>query len=112
MVVNRCKKRQTNLEITWIDYIKVYDMNPHSWIFESTGSVRVSENILEFIRKSMKNWNTNLTSCGEYLTNVNIRGRIFQGDSFSPLLFVICMTPLTHILRKLKYGYSLKYKTI
>ena len=41
--------------------MKVYDMIPHSWIFESAGSVQVSENILEFIRKSMKNWNTNLT---------------------------------------------------
>ena len=68
----------------------------------------MSENIVEFIRKSMKNWNTNLTSCGEYLANVNIRRGIFQGDSLSPLLFVVCMIPLSQILRKLKSGYTLK----
>ena len=108
MVLNGCKKRQTNLEMSWIGYMKVDEMIAHFWIFESTGSVQVFENNLEFIRKSMKNWNTNLTSCVEYLANVNIRRRIFQGDSFSPLLFVICMTPLKHILRKLKLGYTLK----
>ena len=75
---------------------------------ESVGLVQVSENIVEFIRKSVKNWNTNLTSCGEYLTNVNIRRGIFQGDSLSPLLFLICMIPLSQILRKLKSGYTLK----
>ena len=57
MVLNDCKKRHTNLEMTWIDYKKAYDM--------ILGLVQVSENIVEFIRKSMKKWNTNLTSCGE-----------------------------------------------
>ena len=85
MVLNGCKKRHTNLGIAWIDYKKAHDMIPHSWILESLGLVQVSENIVEFIRKSMKNWNTNLTSCGEYLANVNIRRGIFQGDSLSPL---------------------------
>ena len=56
----------------------------------------------------MKNWNTNMTLCGEYLANVNIRRVIFQGDSLLPLLSVICMVPLTQILRKLKSGYTLK----
>ena len=83
-------------------------MIPHLWILESLGLVQVSENIVEFIRKSMKNWITNLTSCGEYLVNIDIRRGIFQGDSLSPLLFVLCMIPLTQTLRKLKSGYTLK----
>ena len=36
------------------------------------------------------------------MAKVNIRRRIFQGDSLSPLLFVICMIPLTNVLRKTK----------
>ena len=83
-------------------------MIPHLWILESLGLVQVSENIVEFIRKSMKNWITNLTSCGEYLVNIDIRRCIFQGDSLTPLLFVLCMIPLTQTLRKLKSGYTLK----
>ena len=81
MVLNDCKKRHNDLEMAWIDCKKAYDMIPHSWILESLGLVQVSKNIVEFIRKSMKNLNTNLTSCREYLANVHIRRGIFQGDS-------------------------------
>ena len=108
MVLNDCKKRHTNLVMTWIDYKKVYDMIPHSWILESLGLVQVSVNIVEFFRKSMKTWNINLTSCGEYLAKVDIRRGIFQGDSLSPLVSMICIIPLTQILRKVKSAYTLK----
>ena len=36
------------------------------------------------------------------MAKVNIMRGIFQGDSVSPLLFVICMILLTHVLRKTK----------
>ena len=55
----------------------------------------------------MVNWQTALTSCGESLAKVNIRRGIFQGDSSSPLLFVICMIPLTDVLHKAKARYTL-----
>ena len=64
-----CNKRHTNLRIAWIDYKKVYDM-----ILEL---VQVSENIVEFIRKAMKDYNTDFTSCGEYLAYNDIRRAIF-----------------------------------
>ena len=64
--------------------------------------MQVSDNILKFVKRSMANWQTELTSCGESLAKCNIRKGIFQGDSLSPLLFVICMIPLTHTLRKAK----------
>ena len=57
----------------------------------------------------MKNWATELTSWGgENLGKVNIRRGIFQGDSLSPLLFVICMIPLTKVPRKIRAGYVIK----
>ena len=77
-------RRDAILGMAWIDYKKAYDMILHSWILESLRLVQMSVNIVEFIRNSMKNWNTNLTSCEEYLANVNIRRLIFQGDSMSP----------------------------
>ena len=106
-VLRDCRKRHTNLGMEWIDYKKAYDMAPHYWILESLEFAQVSDNILEFVKKSMANWQTELTLRGESLAKVNIRREIFQGDSLSPLLFGICMILITHVLRKAKARYTL-----
>ena len=76
-ILHDCRKRYTNLGMAWIDYKKAYDMVPHSSILESLELVQVSDNILEFVKRSMAKWQTELTSCGESLAKVNIRRRIF-----------------------------------
>ena len=96
-----CDCRQCH-GMAWIDYKKAYDMVSHFWILESLELVQASDNILKFVKRSMVNWQTELTPCRESVTKVNIRRGIFQGDSLSPLLFVICMIPLTHVLHKAK----------
>ena len=44
---------------------------------------------------------------GEVLGTVDIKRGIFQGDSLSPLLFVMIMIPLSKQLRESGYGYTL-----
>ena len=55
----------------------------------------------------MNKWKLELASNGVFLGNVEIRRGIFQGDSLSPLLFVLCMVSLSLILRKVKFHYEL-----
>ena len=45
-------------------------------------------------------------SNGEDLGEVDVKRGIFQGDSLSPLLFVLCMVPLSLILRKINAYYE------
>ena len=87
-------------------------MVPHSWILKSIGMVGVAGNVLAIIRNSMTNWKTVLTSGGKDLGEVSIKRGIFQGDSLSPLLFVIIMLPLTLILRKMRAGYKMRKEII
>ena len=47
----------------------------------------------------MKSWRVKLTSGEGNLGEVNVRQRIFQGDSLSRLLFVVCLLTVTHISR-------------
>ena len=58
MILRERRKRHTNPGMTWIDfdYKKAYDMVPHSWILESLELVQASDNILEFVKRSMANW--------------------------------------------------------
>ena len=54
----------------------------------------------------MKEWKTVLTSMGTELGEVKIKRGIFQGDSLSPLLFVVAMISLSILLRKENTGYK------
>ena len=91
MVLADCKRKRKNLAMAWVDYKKAYDMVPHSWIIECLEMAQVAGNIISFLQKSMVNWKTELTSCGESLGSVDIRRSIFQGDSLPPLIFAVCM---------------------
>ena len=95
-----CKWRSTNLAMAWIDYRKPCDVIPHSSISECIEVFGAAENTKNFLVNSMNKWKLELMSYGVSLGNVEIRGGIFQGDSLSPLLFVLCMVPLSLILRK------------
>ena len=106
-ILRDCKKKHKNLAMAWVDYKKAYDMVPHSWILESMKLINILESVIKFIQGSMSKWKTELTACGESLEEVDIKRGIFQGDSLSPLLFVICMMPLSDVLRKMTPGYTL-----
>ena len=105
-VLREARAKQRYLSMAWIDYRKAYDMLPHSWILETLGLIKVAKNIDSLLRGSMKDWKTELTAGGTSLGEVTIRRGIFQGDSLSPLLFVVAMIPLTLLLRREKLGYQ------
>ena len=108
MVLKDSKRRHINLAMAWIDYRKAYDMVPHSWIIECLKIFGITRNVERFIHRSMAQWKTELTSRGESLGHVDIRRGIFQGGRLSPLLFVICLIPLSLVLRKVKAAYEFK----
>jgi len=66
----------------------------------------IADNVINFIQKSMDQWKLSLTASGEHLGDVEVKRGIFQGDSLSPLLFVLSMFPLSLILRKVNASYD------
>ena len=92
--------------MAWKDYRKAYDFVPHSWILECLNMLGIAENVRSFLEKSMKKWKLRLTSNGLDLSEIDVNRGIFQGDSVSPMIFIICMIPLSFILRKVKPSYE------
>ena len=107
MTIKNCTRKQTGLGIAWIDYKEAYDMMPHPWIKKCLTIFGVAENIKGVLNECVEKWCTDVTCGGTNLGRVKMRRGIFQGDSLSPLLFVLALTPLTMVLRKVKAGYDL-----
>ena len=107
-VLKDAKKSKRSLSMAWVDYRKAYDLIPHSWLLKILDLTKVAGNIGRLIENSMCKWETELTCNGKGLCNVEIKRGIFQGDSLSPLLFVMAMIPLTHLLRREVFGYRFK----
>ena len=105
-VIKEVKSRNKNLAMAWIYYKKVYDMVPHSWIIKCLDLFGVAEEIKSLLVNSMEKWKVMLCSGNSELGEVEIKRGIFQGDSFSPLVFVLALIPLSLILRKVKAAYE------
>ena len=105
-----------DLNLTWIDYRKVYDIVPHSSILKTMSSYRFINIMINFIKKSMKTWNTtmHLNSVQGLITTekIIIKQGIFQGDSLSPLLFCLALVPLTSGINASGYGYKINRNSL
>ena len=99
MILKNYKRRKTNLYMGYIDYRTAYEMVPHSWILSSIKMLGVADNILKVVQAAMDQSKVELTHNGETLGSVDIKRGIFQGDSLSPLEFIMSMIPLTLLLR-------------
>ena len=108
-ILKHCKKHQRNLAMGWTDYRnkKAYDMVPHGWMIKAMKMVGITENIVNLFGNSKETCRTELTACNEGFGKADIRRGIFQGDSFSPLLFVVVLIPncCSIILNETELGY-------
>ena len=80
-------------------------MVPHSWIIECLDLFGVADNIKSLLVNSMEKWKVMPCSGNSESGEVEIMQGIFQGNSFSTLVFVLALIPLSLILRKAKTAY-------
>ncbi len=100
---------QRDLSIGWVDYQKAFDLVPHAWIVKVLKAVRAPSEVRKAVERLMPDWKTNLAKEGTKMIPVQLKRGFFQGDSLSPLLFCLCVAPLSHELRKGE-GFKSKYQ--
>ena len=117
LLINKCIledafRKRKNLSMVYIDYAKAFDTVPHQWILEVLRIYKVSEIIVNFLAFAMRKWVTDLYLYHESgvvrVDNVRICCGIFQGDSLSPLLFILAINPLSLLLNRRCQGYKVK----
>ena len=104
-------KARRNLSVTYYDYAKAYDSVPHEWIIETLTTYKICPVIIGFLKWVMPMWSTKLVLRHENgileVKNIRICRGIFQGDSLSPLLFVLAINPVSYLLDKGNFGYKI-----
>ena len=55
-IFNESKTRRKNVDIAWIDYKKAYNMVLPSWIINCLQMYKISDEVINFIEKTMKTW--------------------------------------------------------
>ncbi|TBU01518.1 reverse transcriptase, partial [Hamiltosporidium magnivora] len=88
---------------TCIDVKKAYDLIDHVYLIQCIGNLNVPDRILKFIKVIISKWKIDISVGPEKIMSKKIDRGILQGDSLSPLLFVLCMDPLS---RKLTEKYT------
>jgi hypothetical protein len=103
-------KAEKSLCMAWIDYQKAFDRVPHSWIIKYLEITGMNNKVISFTKKVMNYWRTGMRLHTEKklieTEDIEIQCGIFQGNSLSPLLFCICLIPLTEQLNRLNTGYE------
>ena len=98
MILKICKRRKRNLFMTSIDYKKAYDRIPHSWILACMTMCGMAPNIIDLFDDSFRQCFVDLMLGRACIGKVKINRRLFQGDSVSPIHFIISLLPLSILL--------------
>ena len=104
------KSKNRSLAVAWLDYKKAYDSVPHNWIIQCLKMFHFYPTIVNCIEGLLPLWSSTIflqlpSSAPMELMEVSIKCGIYQGDSLSPLLFCISLTPLSLLLDPLD-GYQ------
>ena len=96
------------LTIMWLNYQQAFDSVPHKWLIKSLEPAKVPT--ISALKELITKWTTDIHLQGnEQLVETKLihylRG-IFQGDSLSVLLFILCVNSLLFLLNKLQ-GYHI-----
>ena len=104
MIVKEATIKHRNLSMAWIDYQKAYDRVPHGWILEVLRAIAAPPEIIHLLENLAVNWRSVFSLSGneEQSFPLTYKRGLFQGDSLSPLLFCLCVTPLTYALNEEK----------
>ncbi|GBE63330.1 myb-like DNA-binding domain containing protein [Babesia ovata] len=81
--------------------MKAYDSIDHDYLAQVIENLHLPGWLSLFIKQTVKKWNIEIRWHNNTLMHKKVERGILQGDSLSPLLFVLCLDPLSRHLTRL-----------
>ncbi|KAF7682506.1 Retrovirus-related Pol polyprotein from type-2 retrotransposable element R2DM [Astathelohania contejeani] len=88
------------LKSTWIDVKKAFDSIDHKYLVDCISKLGFPKWICCFVKKLTSKWSLDVRAGPQRIVNKRVKKGILQGDSLSPLLFVLCIDPLSRRLNE------------
>ena len=106
-LLNLCVNREygNSLKTAWIDVKKAFDSVDHVYLIKCLEKYNFPSWIVNFLKDIISRWSIGIRSGGACILEKKVERGILQGDSLSPLLFVLCIDPLSRVL-------NAKYKKV
>ncbi|KAG0436791.1 Retrovirus-related Pol polyprotein from type-1 retrotransposable element R2 [Dictyocoela muelleri] len=92
------KETENKLYSAWFDISKAFDNIELELLISTLKRFKIPQKIINIIFHTSKLWKMRIHSKNKFIQNVNPQKGIIQGDSLSPLLFVLCIQPLSNFL--------------
>ncbi|XP_029655879.1 uncharacterized protein LOC115229710 [Octopus sinensis] len=99
-LINRCLSNAygNSLMSMWVDVKKAFDSVDHAYLIECLHKLCLPVWFISFVKAVMSMLSVHLKYNKHTIGEVKLERGILQGDSMSPLLFVLCLEPLSRLL--------------
>ena len=92
------KSYGNKLKTAWIDVKKAFDSVDHIYLIKCLEKYNFPLWIYKFLKDIISKWKLSIRSGKDEILLKSVERGILQGDSLSPLLFVLCIDPLSRQL--------------
>ena len=100
-IINHARKNDLPLTITFIDFKNVFGSISHSFVKDIMFHMKVPDNIIKYITNLYDSL-TGFVHSSSWVTSVfPITRGVFQGDTMSPIIFLMALTPAIKMMGKI-----------
>ena len=99
-VIDYVNSKNIKAAILSLDQSKAFDRVSHDYLFSVLDKLGFGENFISWIRLLYTDARSSIYVNGQVSVPFNISRSVRQGCSLSPLLYVLCMEPFAHKIRR------------
>ena len=88
MILKQCNRQYYEI---YYDLVKAYDTVNHMWLINVLEKYKISRKIINVIKDIIHKWNIEVYYNNNNIGQITLRNGILQGDTMSPLLFIMCI---------------------